>query len=69
MGKAIGRTKLVNNSGDFSTPCYNPRFELVEKRPGIGTPSFSHMTGRKTMVTEPECRNIYDVREIYENLD
>lgn len=69
MSKAMGREKKVIKRKDFSTPSYNPQYGLVQKKLAVGTPSFHLMTGRKTMITEPPCKNIYDIREIYESID
>lgn len=71
MDRNIGREskKRRKLNGDYSTPFYNPKYTLVESRLDVGTPVFTQMTGRSTMITEPQCKNIYDVSSIQETLE
>ena len=52
-----GRYKKAGNKADFSTPSYNPNFDLVRKSTTSGILNFAKIAGRKDQEHEYYCKN------------
>ena len=55
------RYKHKGNKADYTTPYYDPKYKIIERRRTKGTLDFAKIAGRKLSDARSYCNNTYDI--------